>query len=173
MKRGLVYFIIGLLAGIPLYYLLTPFILSPSATPVFSPEDDGHAIIGLIDGARSSIDVEMYVMTSQEVMDALERARARGVTVHVILERNVMDHQNDAAYSELAGNGIAVRYASRAFDLTHSKFMIIDGNVVLVGSINFSNAALHKNREAAVVLRDPASVSRFLSVFEHDWNMAS
>jgi len=169
MKWGM--FAAGMAAGAILILLIQQFVLQPSISPVFSP-DGGERILSLIDGAQNSLDIEVYVFTSKNVVQALERAKARGVAVRIIVERNVMGGQNDATYRQLASEGFNIRYARTDVALTHSKFIIVDGTAVLVGSHNFSNSALYENREASVIIRDIATVASFDDVFEEDWRLA-
>jgi len=165
-------FCAGLALGALLAVLLQPAAFGQEITPVFSPEG-GAKIPALIDSAKESIDIEIYVFSSRDVLEALMRAKSRGVRVRVILERNVAGDDNDGMFRELAGKGFSVRYASSAYKLTHSKFIIIDGAVVLVGSHNLSNSALYKNREASVIIRDRQAVSEFMGAYETDWALAS
>lgn len=169
MKWGM--FAAGLAAGVILLLLIQQFALQPQISPVFSP-DGGERILSLIDGAHDTIDIEVYVFTSKDAMRALERAKARGVAIRIIIERNVMSGQNDATYRQLASQGFNVRYARSDVALTHSKFIIVDGKAVLVGSHNLSNAALYDNREASVIIRDIRTVAGFEGVFEEDWRLA-
>jgi phosphatidylserine/phosphatidylglycerophosphate/cardiolipin synthase-like enzyme len=143
-------------------------LLPPAISAVFSPED-WQDIISLMDSAQESMDIEIYVLSSRDVVEALERAKARGVGIRIIIERNTIGTGNEDIYRELASKGFNIRYASPEFKLTHSKFMIIDGKAVLVGSHNLSNSALKYNREASVIIRDMAAVEDFIGVFESDW----
>ncbi|NYZ73685.1 DUF1669 domain-containing protein [Candidatus Micrarchaeota archaeon] len=172
MLGGMGRFVLGVLFGIVICFLAGTFVLTPTIMPVFSPEG-GHEIISLIDSAQKTLDIEMYVFTSRDVVEALERAKARGVDVRVIIERNVISGGNDAMYQELAAKGFNIRYASRIYALTHSKFMIIDGGAVLVGSHNFSNSALYENREASVIIRSADIARQFADVFATDWAIAT
>ncbi|MBU0531956.1 hypothetical protein KKB44_00515 [Candidatus Micrarchaeota archaeon] len=164
MRRGIALFVIGLLFGVLSYYLLS----IPIITPVFSPED-GNEIIEFIDDAENTIDIEVYVLTSRDVVDALARAKQRGVDIRIILEQTT----NKEIYEELTSKGFNVKYASNFYKLTHSKFIIIDKKAVLVGSHNLSNSALNKNREASVIIWDAKTVDEFLDAFETDWLLAS
>jgi len=165
-------FFAGLASGVSLVFFLQVFLLAPVIDPVFSPTEQSD-IIGLLDSAQSSIEIEVYVFTSRDVIEALERAKARGVDIRIIMERNVISGHNEQTYLELAAKGFNIRYASRAYKLTHSRFMIIDEMAVLVGSHNLSNSALYENREASVILRDTAAVREFIDVFETDWSLAA
>lgn len=171
MKRGMM-FVAGLGCGALLLFVVQTFLLAPMIDPVFSPTD-GDEIIELIDSAENSIDIQIYVFTSRDVIEALGRAKARGVDIRIIMERNVISGHNKQSYHELAAKGFNIRYASKAYQLTHSKFMIIDDEIVLVGSHNLSNSALYKNREASVVIRDAATLQEFQEVFETDWHLAA
>ncbi len=162
----------GLILGALLATLAHPLLFLPYVHPVFSPED-GQEIIYLIDSAQRSIDIEIYVFSSRDVVDALQRAKDRGVDVRIILEEDVMGGENGEMFRELDSKGFSVRYASKAYKLTHSKFMIIDGNSVLVGSHNLSNSALFKNREASVIIRDSDVSGEFEEAFEKDWGLAA
>lgn len=153
-----------------LSYLVSSFLFPVLITPVFSPEQ-GYKVIDFIDQAEESLDIEVYVFTSEEVIDALERAKDRGVTVRIILEKRVIGGKNCATYSELAARGFLVKYASYDYALTHSKFIIRDKKEVLIGSHNFSDSALFKNREASVIIKHNPTVQKFIEIFETDWNL--
>ena len=134
-------------------------ITSPGAEPEF---------ISLINGARESILIENYIITSDEVIDALENASARGVGVRIILEKRVSGGTNMESYDELSASGAQVRWAPFSFKLVHSKLIIIDGQIAVVGSHNLSNSALTDNREISVLLQG-GIVSELVKLFERDW----
>jgi phosphatidylserine/phosphatidylglycerophosphate/cardiolipin synthase-like enzyme len=168
-KLGIV-FLLGIIVGLS----YVAFFPSPetAVSPLFSPGAEGE-VISLISSAKESIDVEVYVFTHYSLADALIDARGRGVNVRVILEPRLEDNTaNERLFGYLSANGIDVRWASLTFTLTHSKFMVIDGKKVLVGSINFSKNAMTTNREAAVIFTG-SEVSSFVNVFEGDWRIAS
>lgn len=169
MKRGMKYAVLGVFVGLFLYHVAAAYIFPPEVRPVFSPGEGGQEVISLIDSAQSSLDIEIYVFTSRDVIEALERAKSRGVEIRIIMERRVMSGQNDATYRELAAKGFDVRYARTDVELTHSKFIIVDGKSVLVGSHNLSNSALYENREASVIVSDAATVAEFSRIFAEDW----
>jgi len=162
-------FAAGVLVGILAIAFLAFFILPVfSATVVHSP-DAQEEIISLIDSAQSSIYVEVYILTSHDVVDALISAHQRGVDVKVILEGRVSGGTNALAYSRLSGAGADVCWASEAYKLTHSKLIIIDGKKALVGSHNLSNSALNFNREISLIVEGNV-VAELLELFNYDWD---
>jgi phosphatidylserine/phosphatidylglycerophosphate/cardiolipin synthase-like enzyme len=171
--QKLSYFLLGFLICCILFGSLYFLFFQPSSictnylTPLFSPNSESE-IISLIRGAEKSIDIEMYVFSNSRLRDELSYAAERGISVRVILESRLDGGQNEKMTDFLLSHGVFVRWASLSYKLTHSKFMIIDGKKVLVGSINFSDSATTKNREAAVIFEGP-KVAEFVSVFEDDW----
>jgi len=136
-------------------------------TPVFSP-DNSQPVFDLISSARHEIKLEVYEFSSRDLADALIRSREAGIDVKVILEPSVYQNKNTMDY--LINNGIYVNWASEKFHNTHSKFMVIDGSVVLVGSMNWSEYALHKNREASVIIYSKEVAAEFEKIFDSDFN---
>jgi len=171
MKQKIFCIAIGLVLGLVIYHFFSVLVFTPLIMPVFSPED-GNEIINFIDSAETSIDIEIYVLTSRDVVEALERAKQRGVRIRIIIERNTMGNGNEEIYKELAAKGFNIRYAGSFYKLTHSKYIIIDRKAVLVGSHNLSNSAINKNREASVIIYNSNIVDEFLESFETDWMLA-
>ncbi|MCX6772675.1 MAG: phospholipase D-like domain-containing protein [Candidatus Micrarchaeota archaeon] len=138
---------------------------------IFSPGAQSD-VISFINSAQESIDIEMYVFTSDDMIKALGAAQKRGVHVRIIMEPRVEDSRKQKVFDTLSALGIEMKWASMEYKLTHSKFVIVDGKKALVGSINFSMSALTLNREAAVEV-EGAKVSEIIAVFETDWAKAT
>lgn len=162
-------FLAGFAVGSVIFCFIFPLFFPAVVLPVFSPEN-GMDVVGFIDGAEETLDVEVYILSSRDVVSALERAKNRGVEIRIIIESRTLGTKNTEIYEELVSKGFQVKYASSDFALTHSKFMISDGKKVFVGSHNFSNSALKKNREASVIFKYPPAVSEFIGIFEEDWS---
>lgn len=168
-RDGIVFFVFGFVSAFVLFLILNHFLFASMIIPVFSPQD-GNEIIGFIDDAEESLDIEVYLFTSYDVYNAVVRAQERGVKIRILLEPDPMNNANDAMYLKLADEGISVKFYSG--ELMHSKFIIRDGKEVLVGSHNFSYSALNKNREASVIISGSA-VQEFIDIFEEDWLWAT
>ncbi len=153
-------------------YFIPSWAVANTVNPLFSPgsEDD---IISLVSSAQSTIDLEMYTFSNMNLADAIVAQARQGVKCRVILELRLDNPSSVIKMADyLTSHGVEVRFASKKFTLTHSKQMIIDGRRALVGSINFSNNAVSKNREAAVILSGPV-VSQYQDIFNSDWEDAS
>lgn len=142
-----------------------------SVEPLFSPGAE-PAVISLIESAVRTIDVEMYQFSNMALAGALADASARGVRVRVILEPRLDGDDNLEMMEYLRGNGVDARWGALEFSRTHTKVMVVDGKTVLVGSQNWSYSAMHRNREAAVVVESSETAGEFSEVFESDWKLA-
>lgn len=137
---------------------------------VFSPDAQAE-VISFIRSAEKSIDIEIYVFTSEDIIRELGEAEKRGVQVRVIMEPRVDDDRKTRTFALLQELGADAKWASFGYKLTHSKFIIVDGRKALIGSINLSQSALNSNREAAVLV-EGERVKELVDVFEQDWNGA-
>ena len=131
-----------------------------------------------IQQAKSSIWLTMYLIAlppkrlgskAYRRADALAQARERGVEVKVVLDgpAAVGDpaDKNDRAYRYLRERGAEVFYDDEK-RLTHAKALVIDGETVILGSTNWSEAALTRNVEANVLIRSKELAGEILSGFE-------
>lgn len=146
---------------------------APSAIEgVYVLPDDGPApLIEELDAAQSSISIEIYLLTDDDVLAALFRARDRGVTVRVLLEKDPYggSNQQPQVFDTLTNGGIQVRWNTAAQRFSHVKLIVIDQRVALIMNLNLTYSALTKNRELAVITTDPDLVDHASRIFENDW----
>lgn len=136
------------------------------------PEDGRDPIIEELDAARCSLDVSMYMITDDEVIDSLARAQARGVTVRMLLEATpfgAFGGQVDTL-DELSALGIAVKYGPDAFRFSHAKYIVVDGAVGIITNQNLTYSSFESNREFGVITTDAEVVASLSAVFESDWS---
>ncbi|XP_063858385.1 uncharacterized protein LOC135099795 [Scylla paramamosain] len=79
-------------------------------------------LVDVLDSARCSLKVCVYIITLQDLVDALVRAKNRGVHVRVIVEGQM---PNEAALATLRKNNISARI-SQSSQLMHHKFALVD-----------------------------------------------
>lgn len=135
------------------------------------PDDGSIALSALLRGAEHSIDVMVYLLTSQEVVRELAAAQRRGVRVRVLLEEEPVGggQGNRVAAQELTAAGAAVRWAAPTFRFTHAKVILVDGARAAIMTLNLTASSLRSNREFAVILQDPSVVRALGELFESDW----
>lgn len=138
----------------------------------YAPEDNLERIdVGLIDSAKTSIDMAAYVLTDVAVMQALERAAGRGVKLRVFLEPNQEREGNYAADVRaklLATPGVSVKRNPRS-PWMHLKSYLVDGRLLRMGAANFSASGLKQQDNDLLISDDAGLVKRFQSHFEAMW----
>jgi phospholipase D len=107
----------------------------------FAPEDDCAAFaVRAIDRAEHEILVGAYGLTTGSgIVEALLRARQRGVEVKLIADKTTPCGRN-SGIDPLANAGVPVwiDYSAR---IAHAKTMVIDGSLTLSGSYNWTRGA--------------------------------
>ena len=98
--------------------------------------------------------VQAYGFTHNAIAQALVRAHQRGAKVQVLLDEK-SDATNRYVIGLLHAEGIPIRLDG-AHAIAHNKVMVLDGQVVVTGSFNFTNAAETRNAENLLILRSPA-----------------
>ena len=138
--------------------------------------------LGLIRGARTSLDIEQFYVSTwpdeplEEVLAALGEAARRGVRVRLLLDARMHGTYPLPADSLARLPGFAVRlvdFRRLAGGVQHAKFFLVDGETVFLGSQNFDWRALQHIHELGVAVRDRRVAADFGRVFELDWAAAT
>ncbi len=137
----------------------------------FSPGGGcSNLLIKLIDGAKESVYVMIFSFTLDDVAEALIRAAARGVDVKVVIEANNA-YSRGSEYQRLRSAGVDVRLDSNPY-LMHHKVAIIDGYIVVTGSMNWSFSGDRRNDENMVVIEGYDVAKLFKAEFDRVWRAA-
>jgi phosphatidylserine/phosphatidylglycerophosphate/cardiolipin synthase-like enzyme len=124
-------------------------LILPQNTPVnvyFSPKGGcTEAIIKEIEQAKKEILVQAYSFTSAPIVKALVNAHKKGINVQVILDKRQRSKKYTSA-TFLTNAGIPT-YIDDQHAIAHNKIMIIDKEIVITGSFNFTKASEEKNAE--------------------------
>ena len=131
--------------------------------------------------ARKSIFCVMYTADidpkykqgwEYNLVNDLINAHRRGVAVTVIFDQNVTfwetgkkgkqtERKSETAFELLKKSGVPVYYDSTD-RVTHSKILIIDDYITILGSTNWTYSALKKNHEASVLIKSHSVAEVFL-----------
>jgi phosphatidylserine/phosphatidylglycerophosphate/cardiolipin synthase-like enzyme len=136
------------------------------------PDDGVDAILSLIDQARAELLLKQFKLQSEAVLEALRRAKQRGVEVRVMLNPHTSGGErcNDETFARLQGWGVATAWTSEAFPVTHEKSMVIDREAALISTFNLADKYFTETRDYGVLSRHPAAVAQVLAGFEADWH---
>ncbi len=157
------------------------------ANPVISGEETSCRIVPIVDReyfsvaknlireAKKSISISMFVVKSGRKVDALikelKNAAKRGVKIRILLENSI--RANQSVIVSLNGiKNIEIKFDSPK-KITHNKMVIIDENVILIGSTNWTESSLSYANEANVVIKNKEIVGYFQEYFDYLWQDSS
>ncbi len=124
-------------------------------------------LIGLINGAQSTIDAAMFEFNLQNVADALIAAHKRGVRVRVVYDD---EHTaDDPQMQQLLDAGIPATPDKRGAYM-HNKFFVFDGRIVWTGSTNVTVNDVYRNNNNSIVLISPEVAQNYTTEFEEMFN---
>jgi len=135
------------------------------------PDDTAKPLLDAINGAKSALNVRMFLFTDTTLLDAVIAAKKRGVNVRVMLNpaRRSGETENEESRKTLAAHGVEVRDSNPAFDLTHQKSMVVDNDVGFVESLNWELKDLTETRDYAIVTTHGHEVAEMVACFNADW----
>jgi phosphatidylserine/phosphatidylglycerophosphate/cardiolipin synthase-like enzyme len=138
-----------------------------SQAVILTNEDYLPALLRTIDEAQNEIFISIFSFKAGEhknscpdrILDHLAKALKRGVKVYVILETtdrksDELNIQNKQTGKLLEEKGVNVYFDSPR-QTTHTKLVVIDQRLVLLGSHNFTQSALKYNNEISILLDSP------------------
>lgn len=166
-----------------------------TVTPFLFPESGGIPILQQLQAAEKSICIEMYQLMNANVYALLCEKASSGVTVSLLLEGDSLDGGNyepiidNLPYlKKLSDLGADIRIIGHTsydrFDFVHAKFAVIDGDITIITSENWTknniNGSLDANpydydtkgnRGWGTVVKSAAYASFMMGVFENDRDM--
>ena len=125
-----------------------------------------------IAAAERSIDLQAaYFVPDELIIKALLAARHRKVRVRVILPGRHIDSEtvrlaSKSQWGDLLLGGVEIYEYQPT--MMHNKMLIVDGEMVSVGSTNFDVRSFRLNDEASLNIYDRSFAARMTGVFERD-----
>jgi len=157
-------------------------------TPVLAPDNYMDLIPGFIENATKSIFIEQqYIRSSSlsvgKLLTSIKKAKEKnpGLDVRIILGK--LFGQDDVKKEKINIANLSAKYGlvldkniryidTKRFVHCHNKMIIIDENASLISSQNWSETGVSSNREAGLIIYDPAIAHYYTQIFESDWSTA-
>ncbi len=138
----------------------------------FSPDDGvSNHILTLVGSAQQSVYFMAYSFTADELAEVLLARAAAGVEVKGVFEADQYSANIGTEFDHLLDGGLPVRLDGNP-DHMHHKVILIDGQIVITGSYNFSANAEEVNDENVLVIHSASVASLFLAEFQRVYNLA-
>lgn len=130
-----------------------------------------EALESLLTKAGRSIDVAVYRFNNPKLAGAIAGALERGIRIRLLLDRNKYEESaSTRALFSAAKIPFRVRYGRRGpGSKMHHKFAIIDGEVLVTGSYNWTLESEEQNHENLLILRDFEPLAIYQHEFETLW----
>jgi phosphatidylserine/phosphatidylglycerophosphate/cardiolipin synthase-like enzyme len=136
----------------------------------------------MIHKARTSLDIEQFYISRQpgepldEILDAIGEAAQRGVKVRIIVDGRMYKTYPATVDSMGKCNNIETRkinFVKIGGGTQHSKYFIVDGKEIFVGSQNFDWRALKHIHELGLRIAHQGIAKIYQDIFNFDWQMAA
>lgn len=118
-------------------------------------------VLDALNDAKVSIHVAMAWFTNDKIKTKLLEKQKEGIDVDIIIYD---DKQTERDRVDLSDLPHTIMKGTRG-GIMHDKFCIIDNQVVLSGSYNWTNNAETKNDESVTILKDPKTATNFTIEF--------
>jgi hypothetical protein len=145
--------------------------------PILTPDNYASMILKLIASAKKSFYMQTQYITPSDkegnegftaLIQALADKMKEGVDVRVIMSQ----YETMAKLELLQDAGIDLSHV-RIQANVHNKGMIVDSQVVAVGSQNWSGDGTLRNRDATLIIYNEDAAQYWEQIFMHDWNYMS
>jgi len=138
----------------------------------FSPDDHVlQRLLSLVATAEESIEFLAFTFTSDPLAEALIAREADGVRVRGVVERGQVNNSGSDV-GQLILAGLDLRLDTNQNKM-HHKVILIDGEIVVAGSYNFSRNAEEKNNENVLIFHSNEIALQYLLEFERIYLAAS
>ena len=123
-----------------------------------------NALKELISNAKSEIHVVSAWFTDPELFEMLLLKQNSGVKVSIIVS-DQKDNEKLPFYKISGAGGTVKKIKSSGYGVMHQKFCIIDGEVVVHGSYNWTVNARKNNHESVIVTNHTETVNEMKKLF--------
>lgn len=148
-----------------------------------TPDNAERRLLELLRSATDSIKVlQPTIGNETPLLAELVAAARRGVTVDILLggtwfmaqeNTHLRDRLQRIARTEHLALSVRLIEPRSRFEYLHAKGLIVDGDQVVVGSINWNTVSTRENREVAVLLNGSGPAQYYRRVFQADWRGAA
>jgi phosphatidylserine/phosphatidylglycerophosphate/cardiolipin synthase-like enzyme len=149
--------------------LQSSLIFAETAVLFSSDQSIQEALLKEIESTQSTIDLAVREITSQNLAQALVRAKGRGVTVRVITDSK-QAKMKSSKITSLIQEGISVKVLKgKDYGVMNHRFVIFDGKKAVTGSFDWSEASGKWNDENILILSETEVVLSYQKEFERLW----
>jgi hypothetical protein len=125
------------------------------------------SIINEIEKATKSLKIAVYWFTNHELFDLLYQKQLKGVNCELIIHNDYINNRDTGLPFQQFINAGGKFYFSDDENPMHNKFCIIDNEVLINGSYNWTYYAESKNRENILIIKEEIDI---IKAFENEFS---
>ena len=123
--------------------------------------DATKTVVQALASARQQVLVQAWGLISAPIAQALVQTERRVQDVRIILDKSASRRH----YAGLEQAGVLLLIDAE-HAIAHSSVMIVDRQIVITGSFNFTRSAQERNAEDLVLIHSPTIATQYI----HNWN---
>lgn len=146
------------------------FSLERDVKLILEPDDGVTPLIEAVDAATKSIELAIFRFDRTDLQRALERAVARGVSVHTLIANTNRGGESDLRKLESDFLPAGIEVSRTADDLLryHYKFMIVDRQLLYILTFNYTYLDIGSTRSFGIITRNADLVQEAVRLFDAD-----
>lgn len=135
---------------------------------LFGPEDDlEKAVVSEVRKATNSIYIMAFALSNKQLFRAITDKANEGVKVYTLFDLELARHKSSLS-RVLQAEGVSVRISANNGQM-HHKVIVVDENVVITGSANFSASGYNSNDENIIIFESPPLARAFMRECARCW----
>ena len=136
---------------------------------LFSPGNScRNTIIRYLTASKPNVKICVFTISDDLITEAIINAKQRGVKVLIVTDNDKL-YDLGSDIIRIAREGILTRIDNTSNHM-HHKFMIVDDQVLVNGSYNWTRSAANYNQENIIVSREKELIRLFNTEFDKLWN---
>lgn len=140
----------------------------PIHEALFFPSDENeYKILHYVQQAKVYINLCVFALSNDLLVDALVQKHKSGVQVRVISDDEQAE-RSGADMERIREAGIQGKLDQSKANM-HHKFCVVDGTVLIMGSFNWTRQAVEKNQENLIITDDTVLIQAYNGEFEKLW----
>lgn len=133
------------------------------------PESSMIKFLDYLSSAKFKVDLCIYMFTQSTLARILRYLHEANIKVRIITD-GAEDEATGSQVEKLRDLGVEIKSNKQGTGaLMHHKFVIIDDDILLSGSFNWTNKAVVSNYEAVLVTSNKSLVIPFIQKFDEMW----
>lgn len=148
---------------------------------LFSDQDQiSRSLIKAIDATTTSLEIAIHGLALRDVAAALQRAKARGVRVRIVMNQTHVFPEKERDHREpevqmLLDEGFEMKMlrGGDLYGVMHNKFAVFDGQVLETGSYNWTAAADRQHFENALFTDEASRVADYSAYWRWLWERSA